>query len=176
MVPNTSSAIRTKSAPIDAYSAALFNFVIFALNSSLTKIPRRIIANAISTTSTPDVVAKSTLLNHINEHLGSADSSAAVFCPYPCCEERKYVDNLHLQWHFFDAHSIEEPRSNCVKRKRKWQLQSEPAGTTFGNLSDETLPSLEDYFLTSTLPTSFEDSDMTSADDLIMEFIRLDND
>ncbi|CAG8151922.1 unnamed protein product [Penicillium nalgiovense] len=121
-------------------------------------------------------VAKSTLLNHIDEHLGSADSSAAVFCPHPCCEERKYVDNLHLQWHFFDAHSIEEPRSNCVKRKRKWQLQSEPAGTTFGNLSDETLPSLEDYFLTSTLPTSFEDSDMTSADDLFMEFVRLDDD
>ncbi|CDM36257.1 unnamed protein product [Penicillium roqueforti FM164] len=106
----------------------------------------------------------------------SADSLAAVFCPHLCYEGRKYIDNLYLQWHFFDIYSIEEPRSNCVKRKRKWQLQSEPAGTTFGNLSDETLPSLEDYFLTSTLPTSFEDSDMTSADDLFMEFVRLDDD
>jgi hypothetical protein len=32
-------------------------FVIFALNSSLTKIPGRIIANAISIASTPDVVS-----------------------------------------------------------------------------------------------------------------------
>lgn len=38
------------------------------------------------------------------------------------------------------------------------------------------LPSLEDYFLTSTLLTSFKDLDITSIDNLFIEFIRLDND
>jgi hypothetical protein len=124
-------------------------------------------------------VAKATLLNHIDEHLGPADSSAAVFCPHPYCEERNYVDTLHLRQHFYDAHSIEEPRSNCVNRKRKWQLQSEPAGTTFENenLSDEILPSPEDNFLTATLPTTSDDSDdshISSINDLFLEFMRFD--
>ncbi|KAJ5366659.1 hypothetical protein N7541_000600 [Penicillium brevicompactum] len=119
-------------------------------------------------------VAKATLLNHIDEHLGSADSSVVVFCPHPCCKERKYVDTLHLRRHFFDAHSIEEPRSNCVNRKRKLQLQSEPTGTIFENLGDETLPSPDDDFLTATLPNTSEDSHMSSVDDLFMEFMRYD--
>lgn len=147
-------------------------------------------------------LAKSTLLNHIEKHLESTDSSAAVFCPHPCCEEKNYVDNLHLKWHFFDVHSIEEPRSNCVTRKRKWQLQPEPTESYFENLggilpspddsffttttpttfedSDmasgvETLPSTDEYFLAATLPTSFDDSDMSSTDDVFMEFISLDH-
>ena len=32
---------------------------------------------------------------------------------------------MGLRRHFFDAHSIEEPRSNCIKRKRKWQEEPE---------------------------------------------------
>jgi hypothetical protein len=112
-------------------------------------------------------------LNHIDEHLGSVDSSAEVFCPHPCCEERNYVDIIHLRRHFFDAHSIEEPRSNCVNRKRKWH-QSEPEGTTFKNLRGEASPSPDDYFLTTTLPTTSEDSHMSSVDDPFMEFMRFD--
>ena len=110
---------------------------------------------------------------------------------------------MHLKWHFFDVHSIEEPRSNCVTRKRKWQLQPELTESHFESLSDkilpspddflltttlpttfedsdmtsggETLPSTEDCFLAATLPTSFEDSDMSSIDDVFMEFISLDH-
>ncbi|CDM32993.1 unnamed protein product [Penicillium roqueforti FM164] len=169
MVYNTSSAIRTKSAPIDTYSTALFNFNHYKyyldnLNPQCGLLTFR------STLIT---------LGFCPFYLGdkrSAVSLATVFCPHLYCEERKYINNLYLQWHFFDIHSIEEPQSNCIKRKRKWQLQSEPAGTTFRNLSNETLPSLEDYFLTNTLPTSFKDSDITSADNLFMEFIHLDDD
>lgn len=60
---------------------------------------------------------KATLLNHIDGHLDSLKFNN-IFCPHPCCEGRLHVDASHLRRHFHDTHSIEEPRSNCVKRKR----------------------------------------------------------
>jgi hypothetical protein len=41
-------------------------------------------------------------------------------CPHPCCSGKQYDSVVALRRHFFDVHSIEEPRSNCVKRKRRW--------------------------------------------------------
>ena len=35
------------------------------------------------------------------------------------------MDVTNLRHHFFDARSIEEPRSNYVRRKRKWQAEPE---------------------------------------------------
>lgn len=64
---------------------------------------------------------KSTLLNHIENHFDALKASTIFICPHPCCQEKDYHDPLGLRRHFFDAHSIEEPRSNCIKRKRKWQ-------------------------------------------------------
>jgi hypothetical protein len=41
-------------------------------------------------------------------------------CPHPCCSGKQYDGVVALRRHFFDVHSIEEPRSNCVRRKRRW--------------------------------------------------------
>lgn len=107
-------------------------------------------------------LAKATLLNHIDKHLDALRVSTAIFCPHPCCERKDYRDVTNLRRHFFDAHSIEEPRSNCVSRKRKWQsepeLEPESRSTLahletsdvyatlrFGNQNDEDIPaSLEE--------------------------------
>jgi hypothetical protein len=66
-------------------------------------------------------LVKSTLLNHIDNHFDALKASTTFICPHPRCQGRNYHDSLGLRRHFFDAHSIEEPRSNCIKRKRKWQ-------------------------------------------------------
>ncbi|KAJ5302313.1 hypothetical protein N7508_007176 [Penicillium antarcticum] len=71
-------------------------------------------------------ISKATLLNHIDKHFDSLDPLTAVFCPHPCCQKKEYQDLSHLRRHMFDSHSIEEPRSNCVKRKRKWQAEPVP--------------------------------------------------
>jgi hypothetical protein len=71
-------------------------------------------------------IAKATLLNHIDRYLDSLDPLTAVFCPHPCCQNKEYQDISRLRRHLFDSHSIEEPRSNCVKRKRKWQAEPIP--------------------------------------------------
>ncbi|KAB8230823.1 uncharacterized protein BDW43DRAFT_313631 [Aspergillus alliaceus] len=64
---------------------------------------------------------KSTLINHINEmHLSGKEEDEPLQCPRPCCEKRSYCGTLDLRRHFFNAHSIEEPRRNCVSQKRKW--------------------------------------------------------
>lgn len=68
---------------------------------------------------------KATLLNHIDVHLGRLQSMTDVACPHPCCVGRRYTDISHLQRHFYDAHSIEEPRTNCVTRKRRWTTNGE---------------------------------------------------
>lgn len=80
-------------------------------------------------------VKKATLVNHIDTHLASMTSSVLV-CPHPCCQSKQYSDIYHLRHHFYDAHSIEEPRSNCVSRKRKHQ--SNPDSAADGN--DTTKP------------------------------------
>ena len=68
---------------------------------------------------------------------------------------------MGLRRHFFDVHSIEEPRSNCVKRKRKWQeepdleLETEAPRANFssadiqGNLASEDNDSLASFEKTS---------------------------
>lgn len=75
-------------------------------------------------------MTKATLLNHIDKHLSALRTSKIVLCPHPCCQGKEYKDTATIRRHFFDAHSIEEPRSNCVSRKRKWQseveLEAEP--------------------------------------------------
>lgn len=68
---------------------------------------------------------KATLLNHIEKHLDRLQSGSSISCPHPCCLDRQYSSIAHLQRHFYDAHSIEEPRSNCVSRKRRWGLDHE---------------------------------------------------
>jgi hypothetical protein len=68
---------------------------------------------------------KATLLTHINSHLEKMDPTSPVQCPHPCCEARWYGDNVKLRHHFFNAHSIEEPRRNCISTKRKWLCDDE---------------------------------------------------
>lgn len=46
---------------------------------------------------------------------------APGFCPF-CLGDK---GNKRASHHFIDAHSIEESRSNCVNRKRKWQSEPE---------------------------------------------------
>ncbi|CAG8253877.1 unnamed protein product [Penicillium salamii] len=75
---------------------------------------------------------KSTLLNHIDEHLGLLKPLALVPCPHPCCENQDYKGAAALQRHFFDAHSLEEPRPNCQARKRRWSVQ-ETETTSFAH-------------------------------------------
>ncbi|KAA8649641.1 uncharacterized protein ATNIH1004_002312 [Aspergillus tanneri] len=64
---------------------------------------------------------KATLINHIdNKHLAEIDKKGPIQCPHPCCENRVYSTTMDLRRHFYNVHSIEEPRRNCVSRKRKW--------------------------------------------------------
>lgn len=63
-------------------------------------------------------MCKATLLNHVDQHLASVRVSIPVPCPHPCCLGRLYDSRSALRHHFFDGHSIEEPRSNCTSRKR----------------------------------------------------------
>ncbi|KAF4155474.1 hypothetical protein CNMCM6069_007995 [Aspergillus lentulus] len=65
---------------------------------------------------------KTTLLNHIDGHLSALQPSAMALCPHPCCSGKQYDGVVALRRHFFDVHSIEEPRSNCVRRKRRWAV------------------------------------------------------
>ena len=65
-------------------------------------------------------LSKPTLLNHIDEHLSSLEHLALIHCPHPCCGVKIYNGTTDLQRHLFDTHSLEEPRSNCVSRKRRW--------------------------------------------------------
>ena len=64
---------------------------------------------------------KSTLINHINiKHLGGRNKDEIIHCPHPCCENKPCSGTLGLRCHFFNAHSIEEPRRNCVSQKQNW--------------------------------------------------------
>ncbi|KAJ8189548.1 hypothetical protein LV163_001835 [Aspergillus fumigatus] len=68
---------------------------------------------------------KATLLNHIDGHVSHLPSGNPVTCPHPCCSGKAYGSVLDFRRHLFDVHSIEEPRSNCVTRKRHWSLEPE---------------------------------------------------
>ena len=60
-------------------------------------------------------MTKPTLLNHIDKHL---ETGAKKECPHPSCHV-PLMNASDSRAHFQDAHYIEEPRSNCVSRKRK---------------------------------------------------------
>ena len=68
-------------------------------------------------------LTKATLLNHIDEHMKLCQSEGKVPCPHPCCRTKVYDGITGLRRHFFDVHSLSEPRSNCVSRKRRWDFQ-----------------------------------------------------
>jgi hypothetical protein len=72
---------------------------------------------------------KATLLNHIDGHLSTLPSGKPVTCPHPCCSGTEYGSALDFRRHLFNVHSIEEPRSNCVTRKRHWSLEPEESKT-----------------------------------------------
>lgn len=122
-------------------------------------------------------LVKPTLLNHIDNHFDALKASPTFICPHPCCQERDYHDSLGLRRHFFDVHSIEEPRSNCVKRKRKWQeepdleLETEAPRANFssadiqGNLASEDNDSL----------ASFEKTSVFDMERLMEEFTFFDD-
>ena len=69
---------------------------------------------------------KSTLISHINtKHLSDRKKDEIIYCPHPCCENKPCSGTLGLRRHFFNAHSIEEPRRNCVSQKRNWIVDSD---------------------------------------------------
>lgn len=70
-------------------------------------------------------LAKAIHLNHIDQHFNALITSTAFCCPHPSCQTNYYVDITNLRHRFFDAYSIEEPRPNCVSRKRKRQAEPE---------------------------------------------------
>ena len=63
-------------------------------------------------------LTKATLLNHIDEHMKLCQSEGKVPCPHLCCRTKVYDSITGLRRHFFDVHSLSEPCSNCVSRKR----------------------------------------------------------
>ncbi|KAG2027713.1 hypothetical protein GB937_000154 [Aspergillus fischeri] len=72
---------------------------------------------------------KAMLLNYIDGHLSQLLSGNLVTCPHPCCSGKEYGSILDFWCHLFDVHSIEEPCSNCVIRKRHWSLEPEESKT-----------------------------------------------
>lgn len=63
-------------------------------------------------------MTKATLLNHIDTHVPEVEGLDQKPCPFPLCHIS--FESMPDFWaHLFDWHSIEEPCSNCVKRKRK---------------------------------------------------------
>jgi hypothetical protein len=72
---------------------------------------------------------KSTLINHIDgQHLSGKGKGDLIECPHPCCSNKSYEGPSGLRRHFFDAHSIQEPRRNCVSLKRKWIHETDDVG------------------------------------------------
>jgi hypothetical protein len=73
-------------------------------------------------------MTKFTLLNHIDKHL---ETGAKKECPHPSCHV-PLMNASDFRAHFQDAHCIEEPRSNCVSRKRKSEDDEEYVQDTKG--------------------------------------------
>ncbi|CAI7595632.1 unnamed protein product [Penicillium viridicatum] len=70
-------------------------------------------------------VNKATLWNHIDAHLHKFKSDSAIPCPHPLCNQQIYAGEKSLRRHLYDGHSIDEPRPNCLARKRKAGDQSD---------------------------------------------------
>ena len=73
-------------------------------------------------------MTKSTLLNHIDKHL---ETFAKQECPHPLCRV-PLMNASDSRAHFQVAHCIEEPRLNCVCRKRKSEDDEEYVQDTKG--------------------------------------------
>lgn len=71
-------------------------------------------------------MTRATLMNHIDNHLKLYQSEEVLQCPHPLCRTKEYKGVVGLRRHFFDVHSITEPRSNCVRRKRRWPFEEAP--------------------------------------------------
>jgi hypothetical protein len=84
---------------------------------------------------------------------------------------------LGLRRHLFDAHSTKEPRSNYIKRKRKWQEKLEikleaqasrascfPADTQKDSASED-----------NNIITSFEEINILDMEELVEEFTHFNN-
>lgn len=68
-------------------------------------------------------LSKATLINHIDSaHLAELEQEKMIQCPHPYCQGKQYAGVSELRCHFFNFHSIEEPRRNCIARKRKWDF------------------------------------------------------
>jgi hypothetical protein len=78
-------------------------------------------------------MTKSTLLNHIDTHL---ENDATSECPHPLCHVSLNRAS-DFRAHFQDAHFVEEPRSNCVSRKRKREDEEEIPDTKEEGLKRE---------------------------------------
>ncbi|KAG2001267.1 hypothetical protein GB937_010337 [Aspergillus fischeri] len=99
-----SSSMRMARERIDEQSDLFLNGATYAPNGSIQRMLGLSTADSIWTIY----------------NLAGRVKEEAIQCPHPCCENRSYNGILLLQRHFFDAHSIEEPRRNCVSWKRKW--------------------------------------------------------
>jgi hypothetical protein len=73
-------------------------------------------------------MTKPTLLNHIDTHLTTYAGSE---CPHLMCHAH-LESHSDFRAHFKDVHCIEEPRSNCVSRKRKSEDNEEEMQDTKG--------------------------------------------
>ena len=68
---------------------------------------------------------KITLIEHIDDHIKQKDQNDWILCPHPCCRSKEYQGGIELRRHFFDAHSVEKPRPNCVAKKRRQNTDSD---------------------------------------------------
>jgi len=84
-------------------------------------------------------MTKSTLLNHIDTHL---ENDATSECPHPLCHVSLIGSDFRA--HFQDAHFVEEPRSNCVSRKRKREDAEEIPDTKEEGLKREDTQEMPD--------------------------------
>lgn len=73
---------------------------------------------------------KPTLWNHIDSHLLMFESDSAIPCPHPLCDQHSYASKTSLRRHLYDGHSLDEPRPNCLARKRKAEEQAEISANT----------------------------------------------
>ncbi|KAK5800942.1 hypothetical protein VI817_003154 [Penicillium citrinum] len=153
---------------------------LFSKNSLNSNIGQQYLDNIIKLcTNTDRQLLSSLLLVYIEKlHSRYRILTLRIFiCPYPCCQERDYYSSLGLHRHFFDVHSIEEPCSNYVKRKQKWQKKLDleleiqaPKANCFSADIQENSVSENNNSL-----TSFEGTNAFDMERLMEEFTYFDN-
>jgi hypothetical protein len=109
------TSINEMRAPFFRYTLVIAGYCPFCVNDDSLSPSQRM----------QQWMTKSTLLNHIDKHI---KTYAKKECPHPLCHVP--LMNASDFWaHFQDAHCIEEPRSNCVSRKRKSEDEGEMQDT-----------------------------------------------